>query len=117
MQNQQEDAIDSVEELFQRTGEYLETRVDLVKLKAIDKSSDVISSLAAFVAIILVFLLFILSVNIGVAIWLGDLLGKTFYGVFIVGGFYVIVGWILYLFRDRWLKSPVSKLISEKVIK
>ena len=117
MQNQPEDSMDSVEELFQRTGEYLETRVDLAKLKAIDKSSDVISSLAASVVIVLFFLLFILSVNIGVAIWIGESLGKIFYGFFIVAGFYAIVGFILYLFRDKWLKSPVSKLIIEKVIK
>jgi hypothetical protein len=117
MQIQTEDSIDSVEELFQRTGEYLETRVDLVKLKAIDKSSDVISSLAASIVMILVFLLFILSVNIGVAIWIGDSLGKTFYGFFIVAGFYAIVGLILFLVKDKWIKGPVSKLIIEKVIK
>ena len=117
MQIQTEDSIDSVEELFHRTGEYLETRVELVRLKAIDKTSDVISSLAASIIIILVFLLFILSLNIGVAIWVGELLGKIYYGFFIVAGFYAIVGLILLLVKDKWIKGSVSKLIIEKVIK
>src|ERR1700722_8513629 len=80
----------SLEELFQRTGEYLETRVDLIRLKAIDKSSDAISSLAANIAVIVVVSMIVMMLSIGAALWLGDLLGKSFYGFFIVAGFYSV---------------------------
>jgi hypothetical protein len=107
----------SIEDLFQKTGEYLETRVDLVKYKAIDKSSDVISSLVTNIVIIIIALVFVFTINIGVALWIGDLIGKNYYGFFIVGAFYGFAGLILFLFRSKWIKLPVSKLIIEKVIK
>jgi hypothetical protein len=105
----------SIEDLFEKTGKYLETRADLFRYKAIDKSSDVISSLAANIFVILILLIFVLTINIGVALWIGDLLGKNFYGFFIVAGFYAIVGLVLFLYRNKWIKVPVSRLIIDKV--
>jgi hypothetical protein len=108
---------DSIEGLFKKTGEYIETRVELVKYKAIDKSSDIVSSLATSIFITLVILIFIFTATIGIALWIGDMLGKSYYGFFIVSGFYAFAVLILYLCRNSWIKTPVSKLIIEKVIK
>ena len=108
---------DSIEGLFKKTGEYIETRIDLAKYKAIDKSSDIVSSLATTICIIVVLVVFIFTATTGVALWIGDMLGKNYYGFFIVAGFYALSILILYLFRRMLIKTPISKLIIEKVIK
>jgi hypothetical protein len=108
---------DSIEGLFKKTGEYIETRVELVKYKAIDKSSDIVSSLAASILLILVALIFIFMASVGAALWIGEMMGKNYYGFFIVAGFYVLVTLILYLARHSIIKNPIAKLIVEKVIK
>jgi len=53
----------------------------------------------------------VLVVNIGVALFLGDLLGKNYYGFFIVGAFYLVAAVIAHFFFSHWIKKPFSNLI------
>jgi phosphoglycerol transferase MdoB-like AlkP superfamily enzyme len=102
--------------LFESAGDYLETRVDLLKLKTVDKSSDVISSVVSsmLIALIITFGIFIL--NIGISIWLGSVLGEIWYGFFIVAGFYLLLAVLLYIFKDKWLKGPINDFIVKKIL-
>ncbi len=97
--------------LFEKSEQYLKTSAELYKLKAIDKSADVISTFTARVSIVLFITLFFLILNIGVSLWIGEALGKSYYGFFIVSGFYALGAGVLYLFRDRWIKTPVKNSI------
>ena len=51
-----EDKATLIESLFEKAEEYAKTNFDLFKLKAIDKSADVVSSIVAKLAIIIVVL-------------------------------------------------------------
>ena len=62
--------------LFESAGDYLQTKVDLLKLKTVDKSSDVISTVVSSIVITLVITFGIFILNIGISIWLGAVLGK-----------------------------------------
>ena len=95
-----ENQISLVEVLFERTGNYAKNSVELYKLKAINKSADVISSLAVRIAVISVITLFFIIVNIGLALWIGESLGKDYYGFFTIAGFYAVIGLILFAFRN-----------------
>ena len=108
---------DNIESLFERAGEYVETRVDLYKLKAVDKSSDVLSSVISKMIVLLVFVMFIFIVNIGVALLLGELLGRSWYGFFVLAGFYFITGIIFYYMRKKWFKSPIADRMIQKLLK
>ena len=55
-----------IELLFDRVEDYSKTTLELFKLKAIDKSADVVSSLVSRLTILLVVALFIIIINIGV---------------------------------------------------
>lgn len=114
MENQQ---TDHIETLFKRAGDYLKTRLELIKLKAVDKSSDMISNLVSKVIVLLVFTLFITILNIGIALFLGELLGKAYYGFFVLAGFYLIVGLIFWAFRKKWFKEPISDKLIQKFLK
>jgi len=106
-----------IESLFEKAEAYAKTNLDLFRLKAIDKSADVISSIVAKLAIIIVVLLIILLVNIGLALLIGELVGKSYYGFFIVAAFYVLVALILYYNSAVILKAPVNDSIILQMIK
>ncbi len=97
----------TVESLLDSVRDYIETRINLLKLKAIDKSSGILSSLASTVCVVLIAFIFIVLLNIGIALLLGDLLGKAYYGFFIVAAIYAIIGVIFYSSRQKWVKTPI----------
>jgi phosphoglycerol transferase MdoB-like AlkP superfamily enzyme len=106
-----------IEMLFEKAEVYTKTTMELLKLQAIDKSADVVSSLAVRLAIFMVVVLFTLIINIGIALWIGELLGKSYYGFFIVAGFCVLIAILLYSFRNQWIKEPLSNSIITKLLK
>lgn len=106
-----------IETLFEKTEHYTRSSVELYKLKAIDKSADVISSLVSRLAVVVFITLFFPVLNIGIALWIGEMLGKFYYGFFIVAGFYALVGMVVYIFRKRWIKTPVQNSIITQSVK
>lgn len=103
-----------LEELFAKLKDYAETRVDLVKLIAINKVSGFLSTVISMIILLMILFTTILCISLGLAIWIGQLLGATYYGFFIIAGLYLIIGLVLYANRGNILKSPVSnRLIKE----
>ena len=107
----------NIEALFSKTGEYLETRMDLFKLKAVDSSSNVVASLTWRMVVLWISVFSFFFLNIGLSIWIGTTLGQLYYGFFIVGIFYLLTGLIIYLFRHAWIKTPVNDLLVKKLLK
>lgn len=106
-----------IETLFEKAENYSKTSLELLKLTAIDKSADAASSLAVRLVIFMVIAIFTLVANIGAALWLGEQLGKSYYGFFAVAIFYLIVAILLYLFRNEWIKTPISNSIIASMMK
>ena len=104
-----------IESLFEKSEAYAKTNFDLFKLKAIDKSADVVSTVLSKLVFYVVVLLIIFSLNTGLALWIGDLVGKLFYGFFIVAAFYVLVALLLH-FVPGIIKSPVNNSIILKML-
>ncbi|MBK8703076.1 MAG: hypothetical protein IPN33_05330 [Saprospiraceae bacterium] len=105
-----------IESLWERVEEYSKTTYELSKLKALETTTIVVSSLVARMSVVFIFSLFILILNIGIAFLLGDLLGKMYYGFFIVATFYLIAGIILHFFLLKWIKKPISDLIIDQAL-
>lgn len=108
--------VEHIETLFERTKDYTQTSVELYKLKVIDKSADIISTLAARTAVSLFVILFALMVNIGLSLWIGDLLGKSYYGFLIISGFYGLAALALHIMRNKWIKDRVRNSIIEQAL-
>lgn len=111
-----ENNTNSLEVLLEKTGDYLETRIELLKLSTVSTTSEVTSSLLSKFVIALVLSLLILILNIGIAIWIGDEMGKMYYGFFIVSGFYLIVAIVLYYCRNSWIKKPLHDMLIKKML-
>ena len=105
-----------VESLIDRVKSYVETRIDLLKLKGIDKSSSFLSLLIAMVVVILISFIALMLLSVGMALFLGDLLGKPYYGFFIMAVLYLITGLVIYSNRDKWLKKPIANSMIKKLL-
>lgn len=103
-----EEKINLIEPLFERAEECVKTSYELIKLKTLNKSIGVLSSFVSSGAVFLILFMFIVLLSIGLALWIGDLLGKSYYGFFCIAGFYGIVGSVLYFFMYNWIKKRVS---------
>jgi hypothetical protein len=113
MQEQKSD----LDMLFSDAGDFIETRASLWKLKTVDTLADSVSDLASGIGLICIVSAFILIISLGLALLIGDWLGKSFYGFFVIGGLYGIAGLVCYACRDRWLKNPVGNLLVRKLLK
>lgn len=103
--------------LIERVENYSQTTIELIKLNAIDKSADVVSSLVSRLAVVLTIVLSTIIINIGIALWVGKLLGDSFYGFFIIGGFYALLAILLHNFRHQLIKYPISNAIIKQLLK
>ncbi len=107
----------TIEMLFEKAEDYTRTTAELLKLKAVDKTADVASSLLSRGAVSIVFVMFAFLANVGLSLWIGELLGKDYYGFLTVSSFYLIASVLLYVFRDPLIKLPVSNFIIERMLK
>lgn len=106
----------SFETLLERAEDYTKTSIELIKLKAVDKISDGASSAASKVAAMFFFVFFFLMLSVGIALLLGDLLGKAWYGFMAVAGLYGILFAVLFFIKQNWLKKMVGNSIIKSML-
>ena len=107
----------TMEALFDKTEHYVRTSADVIKLKAIDSSADMISTLAARLSIMACLIIIIIMSNIGIAWWIGVTMGAIYYGFLIVAGFYTGIALLVYIFQGRLIKRPVNDFIITQLMK
>ncbi|HEY5468932.1 MAG TPA: phage holin family protein [Bacteroidales bacterium] len=112
-----EDKAKPLESLLNSATEYGKTSYELFKLKALDKTSNVVSSVVPHSIVLIILSSFMLFLNLGIALWLGEILGKIFYGFLIIAGFYLIIGVIIYFFLYKWLKKLVCNYVIKQMLK
>ena len=105
------------ESLFESAVDYSKTGFELAKLKALDKTSDVVSSLISHYAVLVMIASFILFVTLGLAYWLGEILGKIYFGFFAVAVLYGITAIVLNFFLHKTLKRIVGDYLIKKMLK
>jgi hypothetical protein len=112
-----EDSAKLLESLLERAEDYGKTSLELAKLKTIDKTADIVSSLVPISVVILLTASFLLFLNLGLAFWLGEVLGKPYYGFFIIAGFYLVVAVIIHFLLNNWIKRLVGNYFVKHVLK
>ena len=113
MEDQQQD----IDILLSDAGDFIETRTNLWKLKAVESLVDVSGELVSGLGMIVISSFVVIIFSIGLALLIGDWLGKSYYGFFIIGGLYGIAALVIYARRGRWLKDPFSNMLIRKILK
>lgn len=112
-----ENNVTPIELLFQRAEDYSKTSLTLLKLNAVDKSANMFSYLMIKLTLLLVFTLFLLTFSIGLSLWIGELLGKAYYGFFVVTGLYILAGSLVYIFGSNWIGTPIRNAVIAELLK
>ena len=105
-----------IESLLSQSIEYVENRLELMKLKAVDKTANVFSAVVSGVILFVIFFIFFIVLNIGLALLIGDLVGKSYLGFLLLAMFYMIIGLIIFFGRNTWMKSAITSTIIKKFL-
>jgi hypothetical protein len=97
--------------LFRHAEAYGKSTYELLRLKGIERMALVTSSMLTQIIILALVSMFVIAVSIGVALYLGEILEKTYYGFFIVAGFYLLVGIIVRYALREWIRRALSNSI------
>lgn len=106
----------SVESLFDRIEEYGKTTIELSKLKVIEATIKVTTKIVSKLSVVVIISLSILIFSISLALYLGELLGKSYYGFLIIATSYLIGGIVLHFFLSKWLRKPLADLIISEAL-
>jgi|GEM_PF-544100 len=105
---------------FNQTGkvarEYLETRLDLIKLQAAGKLSK---ALGLFFSLMMAFLLFffvIVFLGMVVGFWIGEMTGSFTIGFSCAAGLFVLLFIVILLFRKQLIQRPLAKLLITELL-
>ncbi|WP_298737305.1 phage holin family protein [uncultured Chitinophaga sp.] len=105
---------------FNQTGkvarEYLETRVDLIKLQAAGKLSK---ALGLFFSIMMAFLLFffvVVFLGMVVGFWIGEMTGSYTIGFSCAAGLFVVLLLLILIFRKSLIQRPLSNMLVAEML-
>jgi hypothetical protein len=102
--------------LVEKAETYSKSSFELLQFNVIDITADAVSSMVSNLIMVSAFALSLLILNIGLALYIGSLTGNSFYGFFIIGGFYLLISFPLFLFRKKLIKYPISNLMIKRLL-
>jgi hypothetical protein len=105
-----------IDSLLEKASVYGKTSYELIRLQAVDKVSDSISAFTPGLVLSVLIGCFLFFINVGAALWLGEVLGKNYYGFFVVAGFWVVVAFVIRLFFYKRIKSVFHDYIIRKLL-
>ena len=112
-----DDNMKLIESMLESTFRYGVAEIELLKLKSLSKTSDVVSGLIPHTVVLLILVFFLLFLNLGLAFWLGEIIGNNFYGFFVIAAFYAIVGLVMHFFMHKWIKRKIGNILIKQMFK
>jgi fatty acid desaturase len=106
-----------MEPLLEKTADLAITTLQLAKLKAIDKTSDVVSSFVPHWIVLVILTFFMVFLSIGLSMFISEIVGKTWSGFIIVAGFYALVAFILHFFMHKRIKKHIRNYVIRQLLK
>ena len=100
-----------IEELASHTKDYIKAQIDLAKLTAAEKISLLLSGIISGIIAAFFFILVIVFGSVAAAYALSAWIGAGYAGFLIVAAFYLVVGMVLWLTRDRLIRIPIMNSI------
>lgn len=106
-----------IEELTESLKKYINTRYELMVLKATEKASNIGAELISALLIVKLASLALLILSLALAFYISSSNGDTYSGFLIVGGVYFIIMLLLIGFRKSLLKKPFRDIIIKAMFK
>jgi ABC-type uncharacterized transport system fused permease/ATPase subunit len=110
-QHSMENTFAKAEDLAEHVKEYINNRMDAVKLNTAEKSSKLAATVIASVVVAMFFITFLFFASTALAFVFSRITGELWVGFLIVAGIYLLLGAIVWLLRDRILQLPVMNAL------
>lgn len=109
------DTFEKIEELSVHVKKYVDNRIEYTKLNIAEKVSEIAGNLLSGALLTILLFLFILFSGISLAFYLGELVGKIYWGFLIVASIYLAIGFIVWLFKKPLLQIPIMNSILNQI--
>lgn len=104
--------------MIQKFQEYLNSRLLLLRLEISEKISKTLAALLRRILLLMLFMMFLVFASIALALHLGEVMNSTVYGFLTVGGAYLVLFFLIWVFAKPLLEKPfmdqVIKILFEK---
>jgi len=97
--------------------EYVDTRIDSLKLNAAEKGSKIVANGLAGVFVGVFVLLFIGLGSITLSLVLGEWIGKTWAGFLVVACFYLLISIIIWTAREKLVRRRIMNTIIQQLFR
>ena len=97
--------------------DYVDTRIELVKLGVAEKGSRLAADVLAGLIVATLAIFALACLTIALAIWLGWLVASYALGFVIVGVLYLAIGGTLFALRKRLLATPILQSLIASLFK
>ncbi len=101
--------LENLSELKESLQDYIEARASYYGMLALEKTVRLLTRFLSAGLLIAVLLLAMLFLSAAGALYIGSLLGRLELGLLVVGGFYLLLAFLIYLLRNRLLSSFVTR--------
>jgi Zn-dependent protease with chaperone function len=101
-----------VEKLTEAASEYVDMKIDDVKLRSVKGLSFALNHLLSTSLLLILGSVFLLALAFGIVLWVGSAIGSYAGGAFIVAGFFLVLCLIVFLLRKKLFVNSFVKLFS-----
>ena len=104
-----------IDPIYNDAKEYIDNRIDFYKLNAADKLSKFTAALMAGIIACALFLFFLLFAGAAAVYALNLVINEIYWSFLIVGGFFLIVGILVWKMKDKLIRFPVLNGIMQQI--
>ena len=97
--------------------EYVETRIKLIKYKAIDQATNIAASVIAYTILAVLGLLILMFASVTLALGLGSLIGSYWTGFGCVTLIYIILAVLVLALKAKYIEAPLIGFFISKLFK
>lgn len=107
----------SFSEVFDKSKEYIETQIELAKLKALSRASRIVGSLIVDGSKVLLSLLIVFFISLALGFYLGELLGSYSLGFLATGGIFFVLLLLIKAFEpkleQKFMNMSIKRIMSK----
>ncbi|WP_162926612.1 MULTISPECIES: phage holin family protein [Pedobacter] len=104
----------NIEELVSDAKSYVDTRLEYIHLKSVEKGSKLFSDLITNTVVVVCFLLAFILGTITLALYLAEVFGSYVAGFGCVAGIYLLLSIIVFLTKDKFIERLLVNMFIKK---
>ncbi|MDD4141755.1 MAG: phage holin family protein [Bacteroidales bacterium] len=101
------------QDFTRKAKDYIKTRYDLLKLELLEKTSRILSVLIMIIISLFLLLGALIYFSFALVSWMETVFGSMIPGFLIIGGVFLIILFLVYIFREKILINPLIRAISK----